>query len=514
MPGGAASLNIAFAKPGQFDDQVLTLDVSDGPGDFMTNVKFRFAKDPEVTQRGTRVVPAVFAADAATAKALRGGAIYHDDRVFWQPYQVKLHDWLRTLKEEDFIVKNAEGQVVNLVNPLTVLPSGTPAPAKLPERPGFVPLNGPHWQPPLSDRIMYQWSVHKNRAALNLALKDLIAGLRSIGPNDHVAVAVGGPYANMAYEFGNYAWHYWRPAWRVLQESDAPDEVKQHVREAMLVCGDRLAFCRSWERVNGNSYAQVLSALRYSYAATGDKLQQQLFDTYWERFVSGGWGERVGVGPSGPVQEGFAYAYHYASYILTTWQSVIGDFHDPRFQQVHDRIHTWFSYTLADEQVPAGPWSSRTHYYPQWQIEKEGPFAWKGLPGPDFTVSVNDANEWFAARRANYYVLTYHGRLVPQVGIERPRRANRLRRRDDLPVAGSRSRAGFGVDAQRQLRREDASFLVAHVPHPLGGRPDGRRAAARGGRQRAHRRSARWGTGHQQRRRPADRGPQFAKLHL
>jgi hypothetical protein len=36
------------------------------------------------------------------------------------------------------------------------------------------------------------------------------------------------------------------------------------------------------------------------------------------------------------------------------------------------------------------------------------------LPGPDFTVGVNDFNEWFAARRANYYVLTYHGRLSPK----------------------------------------------------------------------------------------------------
>ena len=58
---------------------------------------------------------------------------------------------------------------------------------------------------------------------------------------------------------------------------------------------------------------------------------------------------------------------------------------------------------------------SRTHYYPQWHASRtKGPFAWKGLPGPDFTVSVNDANEWFAARRKNYYVLTYHGRLSPK----------------------------------------------------------------------------------------------------
>ena len=407
-PGAAASQYIKLAKPGQFDDQVLTLDVSAGKGDFMHNVKFQFPKDPEVTQRGTRVIPAVFAPDAATAKALRGGAIYHDSRVFWQPYQVKLHDWLKGLAEDQFVVKDADGQVVDAV-PSKGRKSGT-----LPFREGFIRLNGPYWGPPLSDRIMFHWIAHKNRAALNVAIRDLAAGLRSIGPNDHVAVASAGPYGNMGYEFSNYAWHYWRPAWRVLQESDAPGEVKQILRDAFLVCGDRLAFCRSWARVNGNSYAQVLSALRYCYAATGDKLQRQLFDTYWQRFVCGGWGKRVGVGSSGPVQEGFAYAYHYASYILTTWQSVIGDFHDPRFQQVHDRIRTWFSYTLADGEIAAGPWSSRTHFYPHWSIEKDGRFAWKGLPGPDFTVSVHDANEWFAARRANYYVLTYHGRLSPK----------------------------------------------------------------------------------------------------
>ena len=68
---------------------------------------------------------------------------------------------------------------------------------------------------------------------------------------------------------------------------------------------------------------------------------------------------------------------------------------------------------MAEERISAGAWSSRTHYYPQWSIEYDGPFAWKGLPGPDFTVSVNDANEWFAARRKGYYALTYHGRLSP-----------------------------------------------------------------------------------------------------
>jgi len=69
---------------------------------------------------------------------------------------------------------------------------------------------------------------------------------------------------------------------------------------------------------------------------------------------------------------------------------------------------------VADEDVAAGPWSARTNFYPHWQIETEGPFAWKGRPGADFAESVNNAKEWFAARRKNYYVLTYHGRLSPK----------------------------------------------------------------------------------------------------
>ncbi len=401
---------VDFAQPEQLWDQVLRLEVSPGDNDFLLLVKLRLQRNANVHHRGEPAVPAVLAANEATARAIRNGAIYHDGEVFWHGFQVRFHDWLKKLRPEDFEVRNEKGE---LATPVAGYPPGQKLPV-LPQRPNFLPVNGPYGQPPLCDRIMHHYPAHKNRAALNVALQELFAGLRAIGPNDHVAVAMGGPFANLAYEFSNYAWQYWRPAWHILQHSDAPDEVKAIVREAFLVAGDRLAFCRSWERVNGNSYAQVLAALRYCYEATGDPLQKELFDTYWERFTRGGWGERVGVGPSGPVQEGFAYAYHYASYILTTWQAILADLPDPRLQKVYDGVRRWFSYTLADENVPAGPWSSRTHYYPHWKIETEGPFAWKGLPGPDFTESVNGANEWFAARRKNYYVLTYHGRLSPK----------------------------------------------------------------------------------------------------
>jgi len=410
---------IDFEKAGQYDDQILLFEVKQVTsvpsdevrrtkrrggkprlGDFLIEIKHRFDRDPEVTQRGERAFAAVFAPDEASAKAIQGGAIYHDDRVFWHGYQVRLHDWLKTVDDKNFVVTGEDGKEIKVTD--------------LPQRDGFIPLNSNYWRPPLSDRIMHHWPAHKNRAALNQAIRDVIAGLRSIGPNDHVAVAVGGPFANMGYEFSNYAWHYWRPGWRIIQQSDAPNDVKQLLRDAFLVTGDRLAFCRSWARVNGNSFALVPAALRYCSAATGDPLQRELCDTYMDRFMNGGWGERVGVGPSGSVQEGFAYAYHYGSYPVRTYMSVIADFNDPRFRKVNERLRTWFSYTLAEKPIAAGPWSSRTHFYPHTSIQTEGPFKWKGFPGPDFTVSVNGGDEWFAARRKNYYAVTYHGRLSPK----------------------------------------------------------------------------------------------------
>ena len=408
--GAFTAESLAFEK--SMDDQLLTVEVSEGKGDFLLGLKLRFDRDPEVKQRGEPAITAALAPDRATAKAVRNGAIYHDGRVFWHPFQIRFHDWLKKLPEDAFVVKDADGKVVAPAPELAK--KGKKPTASLPGVPNFISLNGPYWRPTMCDRIMHHYRAHHNRQALNVALKDLHAGLRSIGPNDHVAVAVGGQFANMGYEFSNYAWHYWRPAWRILKEPDTPKDVKKIVQEAFLVAGDRLAFCRTWSRVNGNSFAQVVSALRYCSEGTGDPIHKKLFETYRQRFTEGGWGDRVGIGPSGPVQEGFAYAYHYGSYILTTWQSVLTDLPDERMQKTYDRIRTWYSYTLADERVAAGPWSARTHHYPHWQPEKDGPFAWKGLPGSDFTVDINDGHEFFAARRQNYYALTYHGRLSPK----------------------------------------------------------------------------------------------------
>lgn len=403
---------VTFDKPGQYDDKILTVEVAPGAGDFLLGLKFKLEKRADVNYRGDRVATAVYAPDEATARAVQGGAIYHDGQVFWHGFQVRFHDWLKKMPPSAFDVKGADGKPADPAAGYLTATKGLPP---LPIKPDFLSVNGVHWRAPICDVILHNYPAHKNKAALNVALRDLQAGLRIIGSNDHVANAIGGPFANMAYEFGNYAWHYWRPAWRILQQSDAPDDVKAIVHEAFLVAGDRLAFCRTWERVNGNAYAQVLSALRYCHEATADPLQKELFETYWQRFTTGGWGERVGVGPSGPIQEGFGYAYHYASYILTTWKAIRADFPaDQRIAKVHDGVYNWFSYVRSDENVACGPWSTRTSYPPEGQPLKDGPFAWKGFPGPDLTESIHNANEFFAARRKSYYALTYHGRLSPK----------------------------------------------------------------------------------------------------
>ena len=61
-------------------------------------------------------------------------------------------------------------------------------------------------------------------------------------------------------------------------------------REGLLRGGDRLSCAVCMERVNGNAFAQIPVALWYSHQATGDALQKQRFETFWERWTSEGWG--------------------------------------------------------------------------------------------------------------------------------------------------------------------------------------------------------------------------------
>lgn len=416
-----------FDPPGRYDDQLLVLEITGGDEDFMLHLLLNNEGLSMGSHNLRRGAAAVLSADEATAKAVQGGAIYHDGQVFWHGYQVRFHDWLKTLQPLDFAVNDDRGNEVKVVT-VTGGAAGEQGPRLdgLAKREGYYPLNGAHVAPPLCDRIMHDYPAHKNRQALNLAIRDLEKGLRDIATGDHRAVP--GWNGNLAYIFAPFEWHYWRPAWRILQQSEAPEQVKEIIREAFILCGDRLAFARGMERVNGNAFSLIVEGLRYCHEATGDPLQKQLFETYFERFVNEGWGAGTGISKSGDCQEHFAHEHHYGTYIARdTWVAVVRDFGDERFRKVLERVRELYTYTWCP-QADANPWSSRTAHsfnegaclwissavpkIPEGSTPVLGAL-WKGDPGPDFTVSVNGGGEWFAARRKNYYLVTFHGRLAP-----------------------------------------------------------------------------------------------------
>jgi hypothetical protein len=403
-------------QPGAWDGKVLTFELAPGPNACMVQFSL-FQPKLEGLSRPLPgpVVPAFYAADAETARALGGGAIDVGGRTFWQPLQARLDAWVRGLKPEDFLVKNVDGTEAKVIE--LSPPDGGRKSAGLDVAPNrnaeFRPLNGQHETAPLADSVMFSYDLHRNRQALNVAIRDTIAGLADIGPGDHVLNATWKGMANLAYENGTYRYHWWRPAWRIIRQEDTPAEVRDAMRELVLHAADRLAFCSTWERVNGNAFTTVLCGLRYAQEATGDPLTRQLCDTFHDRFTTGGFGECVGVGPSGPVQEEFAYDNHYGSYTLPTTDAVARDLDDARFRKINDAVRNFYSYTTNPE-LSACPFSARTFHNPAGAPATEGPFAWKGLPGPDFTGSINDANEFFAARRPKYYVLSYHGRITPK----------------------------------------------------------------------------------------------------
>ena len=389
--GGAGLVQAAVPANGELDEQVLTLEVSDGPGDFIVNVTHQIGGEFSPVRAKTQGVTAALAPDAATARALQGGAIYHDNALFWQMHQVRLHDWLKKLPADAFEYA-----------------------ADLPQRQGFISV-GSHNSPKAgsADRIMHSWALHKDPKALNAALRDMLFGMRLIGHGDHVAI---GPKRNLAYEMGCYTYFWWRPAWRIIQQSNAPTEVKEILKEFVVQGADRLAFCRTISTGNGNAFGSLMEALRYCYEATGDALQKETFETVWERFTTGGYCHRVGIGPSGGLQESMGYDYHYGSYVLRGWRAVMADLKDERFIKAHERMLNLYSYLWMPS--PSGaPYCSRTSIqktcggaYDAWDKR----FRWKGFSGGrSFLVGVNDHNEWYAAKRQGYYMLTYHGRLTP-----------------------------------------------------------------------------------------------------
>lgn len=364
-PSGAewTQATAGFAK-GQYEGKLLTLDVSDGPNDYLVKVTFQQPRKDAFADYTGMGSSAVFAPDPATAQAVQGGTLVADNQVFWHPFQVRFHEWLKK-------------------NP-----------------PGADP----------------------QQAALRKDLEALHNGFRLLETSDGRGSA---SWNNWAYGMGYYGCHIFRPGWVLMRRADVPQEIKDIIKEGLLVAGDRLSFATHIERVNGNAFAQINVALWYAHRATGDPLQKERFETFWQRWTTEGWGAGSGLSRSGDAQEHFAHDMHYGSYLFDNWKAagntwvkgagILGDASDdPRFQKVVDRYTELYSYLPSREvdgrPIAANPWSGRTHS----SAHRQPVAVWKGDPGPDLTVDVNGGHEWFAARRKGYYALTFHGRLTPE----------------------------------------------------------------------------------------------------
>lgn len=412
---GFQDATIKLPAEGAYDDKMIVLEVSEGPGDYMFHGNFSFAyqklKRPDGrTQFGG--CQAILAPDRKTAKAVKGGAIYHDGETFWHPFQIRFHEWLKKLKPEDFVVHDKDGKEIKPTRAGRAYgrsSQGSLGYHELPAKPGYVVLNGAHEAPPFSDTLMHSYSLHKDRGILNVALRDIHEGFMTVTTGDFRGA---GAWSNLGYQFGTYAFHYWRPAWRVLQESDAPEEVKAILREALILGGDRLSFGTGVERVNGNAFSHIPIALKYCSQATQDPMQLARFKVFFDRWSTEGWGEGVGISKSGDSQEHFAHDNHYGSYILANLRAPIADFDGSEFKPVHDKIRKLYSYIWCPDGY-ANPWSARTMQTLSKTAWSGDGFEWMGDPGEPFTVSVNDGDEWFAAKRKNYYAVTFHGRLAP-----------------------------------------------------------------------------------------------------
>ena len=359
-------LMAAFPK-GEYDGKLLSLEVSDGPNDYLLKITCQQPRKGAFRDYMGMGSNAAFAPDEATANAIRGGTTVVDDQVFWHPFQVRFHEWLK---------KNGDGL----------------------------------------------------DADLRKQLEQVSNGLRLLETGDGRGSA---SWSNWAYAMGYYGCKIFKPAWQLMRHPDVPSEVKSIIREGLIMAGDRLSFATHMEKVNGNAFAQINIALWYSHQATGDPLQKERFETFWQRWTTEGWGLGSGLSPSGDSQEHFAHDCHYGAYLMDNWKAtgntwlgeggILGDAtDDPRFKTVLDRYQELYSYLYCREAsgraVAANPWSARTHSSAHggarnWEI---GERRWKGKPGPDLTVDVNGGHEWFAARRKGYYVLTFHGRLAPE----------------------------------------------------------------------------------------------------
>lgn len=359
----------AFAQPGLYDGKLLTLEVSEGKGDYLVKITLQQPKKGAFKDYVGMGSLAVYAPDPQTAMALKGGTFVHDGLVFWHPFQRRFHDWLKANKlDADEKERELRAELEKLADLFRLL------------------------------------EVSDGR------------GARS--------------WTNWAYAFGYYGCRIWRPSWVLLRRADVPAEVKAIIREGLIMGGDRISFATGMERVNGNAFAQINVALWYCHRATGDALQKERFEVFWQRWTTEGWGPGAGLSKSGDSQEHFAHDLHYGSYLMDNWgegkgvwvePGIVTDAtDDPRFRRVLERYRNLYTYLYCREQngraVAAGPWGSRTHGgvssgSKNWEVGKHH---WRGKPGPDLTVSVNGGDEWFAVRRKNYYMLTFHGRLAPE----------------------------------------------------------------------------------------------------
>lgn len=355
-----------FPSPGAYDGQLLTLEVSEGEGAFLVKTTLQQPRAGVFRDYVGMGSLALYADSPELAMTLRGGTFIENGELYWHPFQARFQRWLRD-------------------NPM----DGSEA-----ER------------------------------ELHAELTNIANLFRLLGPSDARGAL---SWTNLAYAMGYYGFRVFRPGWVLMNRDDVPEEARELIREGLIISGDRLSMATGIEAINGNAFAQIPVALWYAHRATGDELLEERFEIFWERWKNEGWGRGTGLSPSGDAQEHLAHDSHYGSYLLDNWRGgtwvnpgILDDAtDDPRFQEVIERYRDLYSYLYTRDgngrPVAANPWSSRTHMHPSfeernWRLDGR---EWKGDPGPDFTVSVNDGDEWFAARRPSYYFLSFHGRLAP-----------------------------------------------------------------------------------------------------
>ena len=387
---------LKFEKPEEVEGKLLTLDVSDGANDYLVRLTLQQPKEGIFNEYVGMGSLAVFCDTPELAMALKGGTFVEDGLVFWHPLQARFHRWL---KAHPF-----EGNV-----PKAPLSSNDARKADAATKPA---------EPP------------DPKAVLRSEIEGLFASFRLLETSDGRGTAL---WTNWNYALGYYGCRIWKRGWVLMKDPNVPDDLKEIIKEGLIMAGDRLSFAVTTEAVNGNAFAQIPVGLWYGQAATGDPILKQRFEIFWDRWVHEGWGPGLGVSKSGDAQEFLAHDMHYGSYIMDNWKAkdntwvreggILGDAgDDKRFQKVMDRYYQLYTYLYCRESGPdkravaANPWSARTHMHPHkeatnWEAPER---PWKGEPGPDLTVSVNDGDEWFAARRKGYYAVTFHGRITPE----------------------------------------------------------------------------------------------------